>query len=169
MPDDIETRVKKVEEYIVFSKLQQITNPLDYVSRQIIREEINKSIEEKLGTGFGGDGSDGELSISSGTTTLDLNSAPIFVRNYSNISITGSGKLAFSNPHANGTIVVLKSSNNVTLTATAPCINLTGIGGAGGAGGTGDGSIGSNGHSIYLTAVMNGGNYGLQTQAGGAA
>lgn len=78
---------------------------------------------------FGGDGSDGELSIPSGTTTIDLGGAAIFVKNYSSISITGTGKLAFSNPHAGGTLVVLRSQGDVTLTSsTVPCIDLRGIG-----------------------------------------
>ncbi len=78
---------------------------------------------------FGGDGSDGALSISSGTTTINLGDAAIVVKNYSSIAITGSGKLAFSNPHAGGTLVVLRSQGNVDITSsTVPCIDLKGIG-----------------------------------------
>ena len=78
---------------------------------------------------FGGDGSDGALSISSGTTTIDLGGQAIVVKNYSSISITGSGKLAFTNPHAGGTLVVLRSQGDVTITSsTVPCIDLKGIG-----------------------------------------
>lgn len=78
---------------------------------------------------FGGDGSDGTLSISSGTTTIDLGGAAVFIKNYSSISITGTGKLTFINPHFNGTLVVLKSQGNVTLTSTVnPLIDLRGIG-----------------------------------------
>ncbi len=78
---------------------------------------------------FGGTGADGALSISSGTTTLSASSASVLVKNYTSISITGTGKLAFSNKAGGGTIVVLKSQGNVTLTSsTTPCIELTGYG-----------------------------------------
>lgn len=83
---------------------------------------------------FGGDGSDGALTISSGTTTIDLASAAVVVKNYTSISITGTGKLAFSNPGTNGTLIILKSQGNVTLTSSqAPMIDASGMGGAGGA------------------------------------
>lgn len=87
---------------------------------------------------FGGTGSDGALSISSGTTTIDLANAKTVVKNYTSISITGTGKLAFSNPHTSGTIIILKSQGNVTLTSSqTPMLDASGMGAAGGgAGGT---------------------------------
>jgi hypothetical protein len=97
---------------------------------------------------FGGDGSDGALAITSGTTTLSAASAATLVKNYTSISITSTGKLAFSNPHTNGTTIILKSQGAVTLTATAPIIDASGMGAAGSAGGvkaTGDGAGESNG------------------------
>lgn len=82
---------------------------------------------------FGGDGSDGALSISSGTTTINCAGAALVVKNYSSISITGTGKLAFSNPHANGTLVVLRCQGNVDITSsTVPCIDLRGLGASAG-------------------------------------
>src|SRR3990167_4955663 len=54
---------------------------------------------------FGGDGSDGTLAITSGTTTISCGSAKVLTKNYSSISITGTGVLAFSNPHASGSMV----------------------------------------------------------------
>lgn len=87
---------------------------------------------------FGGTGADGALTISSGTTTVDLGSAAIVTKNYTSISITGTGKLAFSNPHANGTIIILKCSGDVTLTSSAgACIDASGMGSAAGAAGSG--------------------------------
>lgn len=87
---------------------------------------------------FGGDGSDGALAISSGTTTLDLGGVAVFTKNYTSISITGTGSLAFSNPHANGTIVILKSQGAVILTSSASaCIDLRGIGAEGSSNGNG--------------------------------
>jgi hypothetical protein len=82
---------------------------------------------------FGGDGSDGALNISSGTTTIDLGGQAIVIKNYTSISITGTGKLAFTNPHAGGTLIVLRSQGDVTITSsTVPCIDLKGIGASAG-------------------------------------
>lgn len=68
---------------------------------------------------YGGTGADGALAISSGTTTIDLGGASYFVKNYTSISITGTGQLTFTNPSANGCVVVLKSQGNVTITSSA--------------------------------------------------
>ena len=82
---------------------------------------------------FGGDGSDGALVISSGTTSIDLLNSATFIKNYSSISITGTGSLIFTNPHPDGTIIILKSSEDVTLTSTASyCIDASGMGAQGG-------------------------------------
>lgn len=82
---------------------------------------------------FGGDGSDGALVITSGTTTVDCAGAQIVVKNYSSISITGTGKLAFSNPHENGTIIILKCRGACVLTSSnVPLIDLKGMGADGG-------------------------------------
>ncbi len=84
--------------------------------------------------GFGGTGSDGALTITSGTTTIDLASAEIVYLNYTSISITGTGKLAFSNKAAAGTIVYIRCQGNVTITSSAtPAIDLDGLGASGGA------------------------------------
>jgi hypothetical protein len=78
---------------------------------------------------FGGDGSDGALAITSGTTTISAASAMKLTKNYTSISITSTGKLAFSNPHANGTIFVLKSQGNVTITSSgSPTIDVSSMG-----------------------------------------
>ena len=91
---------------------------------------------------FGGTGADGVLSITSGTTTISAGSASVLVKNYTSISITGTGKLVFSNPGSNGTLIFLKSQGNVTLTSsTAPMIDASNMGGpAGTAGYYGDGT-----------------------------
>ncbi len=89
-------------------------------------------------TKFGGTGADGALSISSGTTTINLGGASYFEKNYSSISITGTGQLTFSNPSANGCVVVLKCSGNCTITSTAsPAILGDGLGAAAGNNGVG--------------------------------
>lgn len=82
---------------------------------------------------FGGTGADGALSIASGTTTVDLAGAAYYEKNYTTISITGTGQLVFINPATNGSTIVLRATGNVTLTSSAtPNINATGMGGAGG-------------------------------------
>jgi hypothetical protein len=83
---------------------------------------------------FGGDGSDGALSITSGTTTIDISGVKVLERDYTSISITGTGKLAFSNSHNTGTLVYLKSQGDVTLTSSkVPMLDCSAIGAAGGA------------------------------------
>lgn len=78
---------------------------------------------------FGGTGVDGALTISSGTTTINLGGLPFVTKNYSSISITGTGVLSFSNPAANGTVIVLKSTSDVTITSSSTnSIDLRGIG-----------------------------------------
>lgn len=85
--------------------------------------------------GFGGSGTDGALSISSGTTTIDLAGASFVTKNYTSISITGTGALAFTNPHASGTVIRLRSQGNVSITSTAsPAIDVRALGATGGAG-----------------------------------
>lgn len=83
---------------------------------------------------FGGDGSDGILSSTSGTgITLTLASGATVVKNYTSISITGTGKLAFVGPNSNGTTVILKSIGDVTLTSSStPMIDCSGLGPADG-------------------------------------
>lgn len=82
---------------------------------------------------FGGTGADGALNISSGTTTLDLGGVSVYVKNYSSISITGTAKLAFSNPATRGTIIILKCSGNAVITSsTVPAIDASGMGAAAG-------------------------------------
>lgn len=114
---------------------------------------------------FGGTGADGALNLVSETINIDLGGASVFIKNYSSISITGSGKLTFSNPHSNGTLIVLKSQGNVILTSSqAPMIDASGMGAAGGsAGAPGDGGNGTDGQAIWSQT-----NKGLRgTGAGG--
>lgn len=80
---------------------------------------------------FGGTGADGALTLTTGTTNIDLGGVTVFTKNYTSISITGDAKITFTNPHANGTIVIFKSQGDVTITSsTVPAIDLRGIGAA---------------------------------------
>lgn len=83
---------------------------------------------------FGGDGSDGALTVSSGNTNIDLANASFVVKNYTSISITGTGSITFINPATTGSVIFLKSQGDVTLTSSAtPMIDASGCGTAGGA------------------------------------
>ncbi len=104
-----------------------------------------------LKAGFGGTGVDGALTISSGTTNIDLGGSQVFVKNYTSISITGTGALTFSNPHANGTIIILKSQGNVILTSSATrLIDLRLLGATGGNAFSGSGKGGRGGGCMYI-------------------
>lgn len=128
-------------------------------------------------TKFGGTGADGALSISSGTTTIDLGGASYFEKNYSSISITGTGALAFSNPSTNGCVVVLKCSGNCTITSTAaPAIDLRSIGAAAGNYGVGlikgpdapfnpSGSYYSGGNNLWASGSNGGGGVHIATSS----
>lgn len=85
-----------------------------------------------LNAKFGGDGSDGVLNVTSGTTTIDLANSAYVVKNYTSINVSAGATLTFSNPHTAGSIIVLKSQGNVTIAGT---VNASGMGAAGGAGG----------------------------------
>lgn len=108
--------------------------------------DSNGKLDSWVTPKFGGTGADGALVIAAGTTTIDLGGAKVVEKNYTSVSITGTGTLAFSNPHAGGTNIILKSQGNVTLTsASAPMIDASGMGAAGGVGGAIGGGAGTNG------------------------
>ena len=114
---------------------------------------------------FGGDGSNGALAVSSGTTQIDCGGAAVYERNYTSISITGTGKVEFINPHANGTVVILRSQGNVVITSSAtPAIDLRGMGAAGAAQNTAQN--GSKANGILFSADAPGGVYGNQPGSG---
>lgn len=81
-----------------------------------------------VATKYGGTGADGALAISSGTTTINVGGAALYILNYTSVSITGTGSLAFSNPNANGTVVIIKSQGDITLTSSGTAINVAGMG-----------------------------------------
>lgn len=118
-----------------------------------------------VGAKFGGDGSDGALSITSGATNIDLGSAAIVTKNYTSISITGTGSLTFTNPHAGGTLIKLLSQGAVTLTSSAsPMINASGKGALT----TTTPNITIDGASYVATVGGTGGNGGGSYSAGAA-
>ncbi len=122
---------------------------------------------------FGGDGSDGALAITSGTTTLSFGGNPFLVKNYSSVSITGTGALSTSNPATLGSALILRSKGNVTLTSSAtPMIDCSAMGGAGGASvgpstSYTNGNTGTNG--TVVSFASNAGTGGLSSGGGQTA
>lgn len=118
---------------------------------------------------FGGTGADGALDTSGGVVDIDLGSANYVVKNYTSINVV-TNNLTFSNPHANGTLVVLKSQGNVTISAT---IVGTGVGAAAGAGGaavagaSGNNGVVGNDTDYILDNTSHVGNRGLAGVLGG--
>lgn len=97
---------------------------------------------------FGGDGSDGVLNLTSGTTTIDLGGVAVVTKNYTSINISAGAALVFTNPSSTGSVVILKSQATTTIAGN---ISVTSTGGAGGAarsGSTGAGTAGTS-QSIY--------------------
>jgi hypothetical protein len=90
-------------------------------------------------TKFGGDGSDGDFTAT--TTVFSLNSTSTFVKNFNNLSITGTSSITFTSPHSSGTVVIFRVKGDATITSATTSIYLVGMGGAGG---TGGGSGGTN-------------------------
>lgn len=141
-------------------------------------DEITAARLNQTGIEFGGDGSDGALTISgSDVQNIDLGGQPIVIKNYTSISITDTAQLTFSNPATIGSIVILKSQGDVAITSTAnPAIDISGMGGAG-SGGAGpcarEGGIGvgNNGYGYCCTGGRAGigqqGKYDFNGSGGG--
>jgi hypothetical protein len=82
---------------------------------------------------FGGDGSDGDLIVSSGTTDIDLGGERFVIKNYNKLSITGTGKVTFSNSHSEGTVIIIKCVSAELTSSEAPMLDMRGTGANGGA------------------------------------
>ena len=74
---------------------------------------------------FGGDGSDGALNVTSGTTNIDASSTNVVVKNYTSINVSAGAILGLTNPASDGTVLILKSLGAVTIAGT---IELSGDG-----------------------------------------
>lgn len=126
---------------------------------------------------FGGTGTDGTFAVSSGTTTIALGTANYYEKDYTSISITGTGSLNFSSAatSSSGVTVVLKSTSACTFTSSSqtmidlrwlggglgtafPSSNSNSIGGAGGGGGGSTAGQGGNGGNV--NGGTNGQSYG---------
>lgn len=81
------------------------------------------------GPKFGGSGVDGALSITAGnTTTIALGSEKVVVKNYTSVNI--AGHLNFSGAATTGTLVVIKSQGDCTISGFVHATSTGAVGGA---------------------------------------
>lgn len=146
---------------------RSISNDYDIIDKKYAADNL-------LLREFSGSGADGALDTSGGTVNINLGGAAVVVKNYTSINVV-TNNLTFTNPHTNGTIVILKSTGNVVISAG---IVFSGMGAAGGTGGAvGDGADGTDGgaptgqltgdSAVNLFGTKGTGN-GAGTPAGGA-
>jgi hypothetical protein len=104
------------------------------ISDDTTNQRINLNLGIFMQYNFG-DGSDGDLIISTGTTTINLGGNKVFIRKYRNFKITGNANLTFTNPHDDGTLIVFLIAGDCELTSNASnTIDLRNLGGLGGSG-----------------------------------
>ena len=118
---------------------------------------------------FWGTGSLGSFSYSSGTQSLSAANKSIAVFDYTSFSLTGTASLQFGNANDNGTIYIVRSLGDVTITSSASrAIILDGAGGIAGqgvAGQSGGIEVGGNsgngfGSWYYFSGSVSGGTAG---------
>lgn len=98
---------------------------------KLVRLEANGTIHPYfLGNNLGGNGEDGVLNVTSGTTTLDLSVQTVY--NYESVTIAVGATLTFSNGTAGDKVPHIKVKGNFTNNGT---ITTKGLGPAGGPGG----------------------------------
>lgn len=127
-----------------------------------------------------GDGSDGALTVASGTTTIDLAGENIVVKEYTSISIAVGATLDFSNPAADGTIVLFRVIGDVDIHGTVDMRNLGATGGAAvtqTGGGTQNGNAGTSAYNSLgstsrggagNSATIGSGSFGVTASGGGS-
>ena len=114
--DDIESLQKQINE------LKESLNGLNPRNLAGISDSQLRAATSPIG----GTGDDGDLIITSGTTTLAMGNVNMFIKNYKNIRIESGATLAFSQPANNGTVICLKATGNVEVSGT---IDASGMGG----------------------------------------
>jgi len=110
-----------------------------------------------------GDGSDGALDTSGASVNVDLAFSPVVELNYSSMNVA-TNNLTFTNPHANGSIVIINCQGNSTISAT---IDLTEIGATAATNGTSIIIPGGEGAGLNGNPGVNNGSDGAGV-AGGA-
>jgi len=111
------------------SESERDATPANDVGRVVKIESDAKVHPAFIRHGFGGDGSDGDLIVTSGTTTLSCGSQKLKIFNYKSISITGTGAVNFNNTVAEQ-IIIIKCQRDAVLTSSAtPMLDASGLGG----------------------------------------
>lgn len=87
---------------------------------KVFAADLNANFYRSLGSG-----ADGALSVSSGTTTINLGGAKFVVKEYTSVNISG-GTVNFSNPHAKGTTIIFRTLGDFNFTGGT--IDLRGCG-----------------------------------------
>ena len=127
---------------------------------------IGGVVQTSKGT-FGGDGSDGALTVSA-NIDIDALTVNYVVKNYETLTINAGNTLGLTNPATNGTILHIKVQGDVTINGS---INLQGDGAAGGTAGASGGGASSAGSNMDLrwsdTTNQFGGAVGVSVGAGG--
>ena len=80
---------------------------------KVLADDINENFN--LSINFGGDGSDGALNVTTGTTNIDVAGANIVVKQYTTINIANGATLSISNPASTGTILIIKVQVTTTI------------------------------------------------------
>lgn len=101
---------------------------------------------------FGGDGSDGELNVASGTTTLDLDTKEVW--QFTSITIAPGATLTFSNGESGDKIPVLKCQGDFDNQGTITTVGKGVPGGAGSVGVNTNGGLGEDGGDGQQPAVI---------------
>jgi hypothetical protein len=120
---------------------------------------------------FGGDGSDGALNTTSSSVSINLTAEKCVIKNYTSITVA-TNNLTFTNPHTTGSVIILKSQGNVTISSVVSVDSMGAAGGAAAstAGGTSlDGNVGSSGASFIWKTNAGGAAATNAVGAGGAA
>jgi len=122
------------------------------------QERIDLNLRDFAKYNFG-DGSDGDLIISTGTTNIDLGGQKVFIKKYRDLKITGNAKLTFSNPHDDGTLIVFLVARDCELTSNASdTIDLRNLGGLGDTNNTGGkGWFSTGGGRVLVSLASEGG------------
>lgn len=113
---------------------------------------------------FGGTGSDGALNLTS-SSSINLASSSVVIKNYTSINISSTSTLSFTNPATDGSTIILKSQGDCTIPGV---INASGMGAAGGAQAA-SASAQNNGTNVTSTLFFFLNNRGIASSGGGSS
>jgi len=123
---------------------------------------------------FGGDGSDGALNITSGTTTVSAATSPYLIKNYSSLNISAGAVLQLVTSSDYGTVAIIRVLGDCTIAGTIDARGFGSMAGVGGPGGTsGNGTAGTSATTSDFDSgdglTTHGGTLGAAGTLGGGA